>query len=213
MGLAKKAGTGAVAGSAFGPWGTAIGAGLGAGMELWNTWQSKKQQDWQKEAQKITWAREDNARQRAVADMRTAGLSPTLAAGSPAATSVPTRPEAPQSKQEKMLNLLQMRANIAETQASARSKMVQADVDEATRNALEQIVWSKYGLAYQQHLTQVERTQEVGARGDTSRYNLERSRKFGLRTNDTGANWVSGAMMGDQGLNNLLDILGKMKGK
>ena len=44
---------------------------------------------WQREAQGITWSREDNAVQRRVADLKAAGLSPVLAAGSAASSSAP----------------------------------------------------------------------------------------------------------------------------
>ena len=42
-----------------------------------------------------SWARDDNAVQRRVADLKAAGLSPTLAAGSPAGTSQPIRAQSP----------------------------------------------------------------------------------------------------------------------
>lgn len=61
---------------------------------------------WQKEAQETTWAREDNAVQRRAEDLKQAGLSPVLAAGSAAQTSGPITPIVPQLKsnfQEKAL--------------------------------------------------------------------------------------------------------------
>lgn len=52
--------------------------------------------DYQKWAQRNTWAREDTAYQRAAADLQAAGLSKTLAAGSASPTSTPVRTDAPQ---------------------------------------------------------------------------------------------------------------------
>lgn len=56
--------------------------------------------DWQKKMQKIAWQRENNAVQRRANDLRAAGLSPVLAAGSGAQSSAPIRLEAPQNKFE-----------------------------------------------------------------------------------------------------------------
>lgn len=49
----------------------------------------QEQVAWQKAMQQEAWNREDNAIQRRVDDLRAAGLSPTLAAGSAAASSSP----------------------------------------------------------------------------------------------------------------------------
>lgn len=66
----------------------AIGQGLGGlsnsifgGL---NFWQQSENLKYQKRLQKQIFAREDNAVQRRVSDLRAAGLSPVLAAGSAA---------------------------------------------------------------------------------------------------------------------------------
>lgn len=68
-------------------------AGIGAGLQglgaLSTGIESVINRTQQRKLQKETWAREDNAVSRRVADLKAAGLSPTLAAGSAAASSAP----------------------------------------------------------------------------------------------------------------------------
>lgn len=100
---------------------------------------------WQKDAQNQTWAREDNSIQRRVADMKSAGLNPILAAGQGASTSAPVKLDTPQRQSEKYtsmteqaqvaLALMQAKENISNTQAQ-RDLIAQQKINAETENAL-----------------------------------------------------------------------------
>ena len=116
-----------------------IGAIADIGLGFMNYSQQKDNLAYQKDMQQQAWAREDTATQRRVQDLKAAGLSPTLAAGSAAQTTPPIQTHAPQysgaSVQQKALDFLtqsQMRANIAQTQAQsalldAQRKVIEHD--------------------------------------------------------------------------------------
>lgn len=89
---------------------------------LLNYGEQKKAQRWQRQAQEITWQREDNAAQRRVADLKAAGLSPVLAAGSAASTSAPIQIGAPQMGESgisKAAELMRMKQEVATSAAQA----------------------------------------------------------------------------------------------
>lgn len=112
-------------------------AGLAsAGTGILNYFEQKNQNAYQKQAQNITWQREDNAIQRRAADLEAAGLSKTLAAGSAAQTSTPIKPDVPQmadvagsglNKAAVVLDMIQQKANIAKTEAENRAIQLQMD--------------------------------------------------------------------------------------
>lgn len=112
-------------------------AGLAsAGTGILNYFEQKNQNAYQKQAQNITWQREDNAIQRRAADLEAAGLSKTLAAGSAAQTSTPIKPDTPQmsdivgsgvNKAAAVLDMIQQKANIAKTEAENRAIQLQMD--------------------------------------------------------------------------------------
>ena len=101
---------------------------VGASSSSKNYKAQKEALAWQKEAQKTTWQREDNAVQRRVADLKAAGMSPVLAAGQGAQSSGPIQVTAPQyhkdwslgqafDKAGMALQLMQGKENIAYTRA------------------------------------------------------------------------------------------------
>ena len=101
---------------------------VGASSSSKNYKAQKEALEWQKYAQRTTWEREDNAVRRRVADLRSAGLSPVLAAGQGAQASGPIQVTAPQynkqwsigqalDKAGMALQLMQGKENIAYTRA------------------------------------------------------------------------------------------------
>lgn len=78
---------------------------------------------WDIFAQKKTWDREDSAIQRRVADLRAAGLSPTLAAGSAAQTSGPINVSALPS----VTGLMESNADIARTKQQDKLLRMQTE--------------------------------------------------------------------------------------
>ena len=84
--------------------------------------------NWQKEAQQTTWNREDNAVQRRVADLKAAGLSPILAAGSAASTSSPATVITPQRDTGYAASISQGLMNAGQALGAGLSKKRQAEL-------------------------------------------------------------------------------------
>lgn len=114
-------------------WGAVAGVGGMIGASLGNTFMQWKNLQYQKDLQKKLFGREDNSIWRRVQDLKRAGLSPVLAAGQGASAgpAISTRP--PQSDMaEKVMAMIQMKQNIAQSNAQIELAQAQKKLAENT---------------------------------------------------------------------------------
>ena len=128
--------------------------------EKQNYGQQKNVFEWQKSVQETNWQREDNAVQRRVADLKGAGLSPVLAAGSAAQAGPPVSVTAPQrqptpviDKALQVMAMMRQHVDISRTEAETDAIMAQAErtrvqttIDDVLAKRQDEILSSQIGL-------------------------------------------------------------------
>lgn len=122
----------------------AAGAGLAGSIGNWLSAKHTNEENWRRNEAltREQWARDDTAVQRRVADLKAAGLSPVLAAGSAANTSAPiastsNTPEWKGNAIADFLAAIQQKANIGATNAGADLARFQSKTEEYKQSNLE----------------------------------------------------------------------------
>jgi len=171
----------------------------GTAADFLNYGNQKNALDWQKEAQKTTWAREDSSVQRRVADLKAAGLNPVLAAGTGAQTSAPMTPIVPHMQVtglDKAAASQQLTTN-KKTQDILDQQRAKAAYDASiarqTDKLWEQAFWTDQATKTAQNDLLNAQKQKVIADtiGQNTAnaellYNLNKAMKYGTRTNIKG---------------------------
>ena len=203
--------------------GNALGGGVLGG--LLDTGMSLEKTIYDRRMQRGAWNREDTAVQRRVEDLRAAGLSPTLAAGSGAAASSPiatnlSQPgESMQARKQGYLDMMRQKEDISRTRAETDAAETMARKAKLEMAPLQSLLTSqkRYGMA-DESMTEVlannllERdwaaTDEAQARADEAR---NRAALVGTQAEEASYNYRLGSRYGTRtnymtGLNRFLNV-------
>lgn len=203
--------------------GNALGGGVLGG--LLDTGLNIEKTMYDREMQERAWEREDTSVQRRVEDLRAAGLSPTLAAGSGAAASSPiatnlSQPgESMQARKQGYLDMMRQKEDISRTRAETDAAETMARKAKLEMAPLQSLLTNqkRYGMA-EESMTEVlannllERdwaaTDEAQARADEAR---NRAALVGTQAEEASYNYRLGSRYGTRtnyttGLNKFLNV-------
>ena len=182
-----------------------IGGLISAGVSGYNTYQQMKTQEYEKEVQKETWEREDNAVQRRVTDLKAAGLNPVLAAGQGASSSSPIHLTTPQvdnnigQDAQAMLGLMTMKKDMERTDAqkfllkqqgasAAWDANVKMAMDKYASDSFPGVSGTEMAARMQWEKLSAETSKAKSdaaysaASANEARYNLDLAQKYGIRS-------------------------------
>lgn len=195
---------------------SAIGGGTGLVGDIYSTYTQKQiansnlglqreNFEYQKWLNSEQWNRDDTAVQRRVADLKEAGLSPVLAAGSAASTSSPIKTEAPQkdasyaSGYSKVTDSINAAMGLATSMATIEKQMADISKTRAEEDYIH--LQNRRGqlalnldtqlLPHQVQKLLLENAYKNGQidmntlNKDIAKYNLDISRHYNIRTTDT----------------------------